>query len=183
MGRGIMKWSKWSGEQNMGLPQVRGRWKESAHWSYLISPTWLSTIIRWSCSTTVVTFRKGWRSSKRGLAWPWCTSIHYQAVYGGMKRWCSWWRTAALSIPAWGWSRRAIDVGVDELLANPPEFGAGLVQNAIDSHVKKAITGRSEKWEASANLFQYKDAGNNYAAVGSSPRFRVYGVDLGHRRG
>lgn len=117
MGRGIMKWSKWSGEQNMGLPQVRGRWKESAHWSYLISPTWLSTIIRWSCSTTVVTFRKGWRSSKRGLAWPWCTSIHYQAVYGGMKRWCSWWRTVALSIPAWGWSRRAIDVGVDELLA------------------------------------------------------------------
>lgn len=65
------------------------------------------------------------------------------------------------------------------LLAHPPEFGANLVQNAIDSHNAAAIARRSEEFEASPKLFQFKDAGMNCVAVGSSPRFRVYEVDFG----
>ncbi|XP_068646037.1 BAHD acyltransferase DCR-like [Aristolochia californica] len=65
------------------------------------------------------------------------------------------------------------------LLTHPPEFAAGMLQQVIASHDAKAITARSEEWEAAPKLFQYRDAGMNCVAVGSSPRFRVYDVDFG----
>lgn len=66
------------------------------------------------------------------------------------------------------------------LLANPPEFGAKLVQQAIVSHDAKAINKRNDEWESNPIIFQYKDAGVNCVAVGSSPRFNVYEVDFGY---
>nr|DAD47321.1 TPA_asm: hypothetical protein HUJ06_017258 [Nelumbo nucifera] len=65
------------------------------------------------------------------------------------------------------------------LLANPPEFGASMVQKVIQTHDAKAIEGRNKEWESAPKLFQYKDAGVNCVAVGSSPRFQVYDVDFG----
>ncbi|OMO89816.1 Transferase [Corchorus capsularis] len=65
------------------------------------------------------------------------------------------------------------------LLANPPEFGASLVQKAIEAHNAKAIDERNKEWEAAPKIFQFKDAGVNCVAVGSSPRFKVYDVDFG----
>ncbi|KAK1409131.1 hypothetical protein QVD17_35656 [Tagetes erecta] len=65
------------------------------------------------------------------------------------------------------------------LQANPPEFAASLIQKAIDSHDAKAIEGRNKEWESNPIIFQYKDAGVNCVAVGSSPRFKVYDVDFG----
>ncbi|XP_017259085.1 BAHD acyltransferase DCR [Daucus carota subsp. sativus] len=66
------------------------------------------------------------------------------------------------------------------LLANPPEFGAKLVQQAIVMHDAKAINKRNDEWESNPIIFQYKDAGVNCVAVGSSPRFNVYEVDFGY---
>ncbi|GAB4858298.1 hypothetical protein Ancab_009770 [Ancistrocladus abbreviatus] len=65
------------------------------------------------------------------------------------------------------------------LMANPPEFGAGMIQKAIEMHNATAINKRNEEWEANPIIFQYKDAGVNCVAVGSSPRFKVYDVDFG----
>ncbi|KAE9464864.1 hypothetical protein C3L33_03242, partial [Rhododendron williamsianum] len=63
--------------------------------------------------------------------------------------------------------------------AHPPEFGAGMIQQAIGAHDAKAIDARNAEWEASPKIFQWKDAGVNCVAVGSSPRFQVYDVDFG----
>ncbi|KDP22246.1 hypothetical protein JCGZ_26077 [Jatropha curcas] len=65
------------------------------------------------------------------------------------------------------------------LSMNPPEFGASVIQNAIEAHNAKAIDERNKEWESSPKIFQFKDAGVNCVAVGSSPRFRVYEVDFG----
>ncbi|KAI3793015.1 hypothetical protein L1987_35627 [Smallanthus sonchifolius] len=65
------------------------------------------------------------------------------------------------------------------LQANPPEFAAALIQKAIDTHDAKAIEARNKEWESNPIIFQYKDAGVNCVAVGSSPRFKVYDVDFG----
>ncbi|GMH29578.1 hypothetical protein Nepgr_031421 [Nepenthes gracilis] len=65
------------------------------------------------------------------------------------------------------------------LLANPPEFGAGMIQKTIEAHDAKAIERRNEDWEGNPIIFQYKDAGVNCVAVGSSPRFKVYDADFG----
>ncbi|GMH28118.1 hypothetical protein Nepgr_029961 [Nepenthes gracilis] len=65
------------------------------------------------------------------------------------------------------------------LLANQPEFGAGMIQKAIEAHDAKAIDKRNDDWERNPVIFQYKDAGVNCVAVGSSPRFKVYDVDFG----
>ncbi|XVE58496.1 hypothetical protein DITRI_Ditri04bG0174100 [Diplodiscus trichospermus] len=65
------------------------------------------------------------------------------------------------------------------LLANPPEFGASVIQKAIEAHNAKAIDERNKEWEAAPKIFQFKDAGVNCVAVGSSPRFKVYDVDFG----
>ncbi|KAL0299544.1 UNVERIFIED_CONTAM: BAHD acyltransferase DCR [Sesamum radiatum] len=65
------------------------------------------------------------------------------------------------------------------VLSNPIEFGAGLIRNAIESHNAEAINKRNEEWESNPIIFQYKDAGVNCVAVGSSPRFKVYEVDFG----
>lgn len=65
------------------------------------------------------------------------------------------------------------------LLGNPPEFGASLVQKTIEGHNAKAIEERNKEWEAAPKIFEYKDAGVNCVAVGSSPRFKVYDVDFG----
>ncbi|CAH9069878.1 unnamed protein product [Cuscuta europaea] len=65
------------------------------------------------------------------------------------------------------------------LLGSSPEFGAGLIQKAIESHDAKAINGRNEEWEKDPKIFEFKDAGMNCVAVGSSPRFKVYEVDFG----
>lgn len=65
------------------------------------------------------------------------------------------------------------------LLANPPEFGASTIQKAIEGHDAKAIEKRNSEWEQEPKIFQYKDAGVNCVAVGSSPRFKVYEVDFG----
>ncbi|GMP24545.1 hypothetical protein CsSME_00001772 [Camellia sinensis var. sinensis] len=65
------------------------------------------------------------------------------------------------------------------LVANPPEFGAGLIQKAIEMHDSKAIDARNSEWESNPRIFQYKDAGGNCVAVGSSPRFKVYEMDFG----
>nr|ABI48361.1 putative alcohol acyltransferase 2 [Lavandula angustifolia] len=69
--------------------------------------------------------------------------------------------------------------GAGLILANPVEFGAGLIRGAIESHNAEAINKRNEEWESKPVIFQYKDAGVNCVAVGSSPRFQVYGVDFG----
>nr|QKK36036.1 BAHD acyltransferase [Ocimum basilicum] len=69
--------------------------------------------------------------------------------------------------------------GAGLILGNPVEFGAGLIQSAIESHNAEAINKRNEEWESKPVIFQYKDAGVNCVAVGSSPRFQVYGVDFG----
>ncbi|GFZ06449.1 HXXXD-type acyl-transferase family protein [Actinidia rufa] len=58
------------------------------------------------------------------------------------------------------------------LAAHPPEFGAGIIQKAIEAHDAKAIDARNSEWEASPKIFQWKDAGVNCVAVGSSPRFK-----------
>ncbi|XP_055827451.1 BAHD acyltransferase DCR [Solanum dulcamara] len=65
------------------------------------------------------------------------------------------------------------------LLSNPIEFAAGMIQQAIAKHDAKAIEERNKEWESSPKIFQYKDAGVNCVAVGSSPRFKVYDVDFG----
>ncbi|KAK2983540.1 hypothetical protein RJ640_023074, partial [Escallonia rubra] len=65
------------------------------------------------------------------------------------------------------------------LLAHPPEFGAASIQGAIDAHDSKVINARNTEWESNPKIFQYKDAGVNCVAVGSSPRFKVYDVDFG----
>ncbi|XP_076920436.1 BAHD acyltransferase DCR-like [Bidens hawaiensis] len=65
------------------------------------------------------------------------------------------------------------------LQANPPEFAASLIQKAINTHDAKAIEARNKEWESNPIIFQYKDAGANCVAVGSSPRFKVYDVDFG----
>ncbi|XP_077223578.1 BAHD acyltransferase DCR-like [Tasmannia lanceolata] len=68
------------------------------------------------------------------------------------------------------------------LLAHPPEFGAGLLQQAIGAHDAKVIEARSKEWESAPKLFNYKDAGINTVTVGSSPKFPVYDVDFGWGR-
>lgn len=65
------------------------------------------------------------------------------------------------------------------LLANPPEFGASVIQKAIEAHDSKVIENRNKEWESAPKIFEFKDAGPNCVAVGSSPRFRVYDVDFG----
>lgn len=65
------------------------------------------------------------------------------------------------------------------ILANPSRFGADLIRSAIEAHDAAAIGKRNEEWEANPIIFQYKDAGVNCVAVGSSPRFKVYEVDFG----
>ncbi|KAJ8773186.1 hypothetical protein K2173_028363 [Erythroxylum novogranatense] len=45
------------------------------------------------------------------------------------------------------------------LLKHPPEFGASVIQKAIDMHNAKAIEERNKEWEAAPKIFQYKDAG------------------------
>ncbi|KAL1531403.1 BAHD acyltransferase DCR-like [Salvia divinorum] len=65
------------------------------------------------------------------------------------------------------------------ILSSPTEFGAGLIRGAIESHNAEAIAKRNEEWESKPVIFGYKDAGVNCVAVGSSPRFQVYGVDFG----
>ncbi|CAN4087715.1 unnamed protein product [Withania somnifera] len=65
------------------------------------------------------------------------------------------------------------------LLAHPIQFAAGMVQQAILKHDAKAIEERNKEWESNPKIFQYKDAGVNCVAVGSSPRFKVYDVDFG----
>lgn len=63
--------------------------------------------------------------------------------------------------------------------AHPPGFAAVMVQDAIGAHDAKAIEKRNAEWEASPKIFQWKDAGVNCVAMGSSPRFKVYEVDFG----
>ncbi|KAK4350870.1 hypothetical protein RND71_030183 [Anisodus tanguticus] len=65
------------------------------------------------------------------------------------------------------------------LLSHPIEFAAGMIQKAILKHDAKVIDERNKEWESSPKIFQYKDAGVNCVAVGSSPRFKVYDVDFG----
>lgn len=65
------------------------------------------------------------------------------------------------------------------ILANPVGFGSGLIKSAIEAHNAEAINKRNEEWESKPIIFQYKDAGVNCVAVGSSPRFKVYDVDFG----
>ncbi|KQJ94674.1 BAHD acyltransferase DCR [Brachypodium distachyon] len=68
------------------------------------------------------------------------------------------------------------------LLGSPPQLAAGMLQKAIDEHDAAAVTRRLEEYEAAPKLFHYSDAGPNCVAVGSSPRFKVYGVDFGFGR-
>ncbi|KAJ9164208.1 hypothetical protein P3X46_023810 [Hevea brasiliensis] len=65
------------------------------------------------------------------------------------------------------------------LTMNPPDFGASVIQKAIEAHNAKAIDERNKEWESAPKIFQFKDAGVNCVAVGSSPRFQVYEVDFG----
>lgn len=65
------------------------------------------------------------------------------------------------------------------LAAHPPQFGASLIQKAIEAHNAKAIDERNKEWESTPKIFQFKDAGVNCVAVGSSPRFKVYDIDFG----
>ncbi|KAL1555107.1 BAHD acyltransferase DCR-like [Salvia divinorum] len=69
--------------------------------------------------------------------------------------------------------------GAGLILSGPTEFGAGLIRGAIESHDAEAIKKRNEEWESKPVIFEYKDAGVNCVAVGSSPRFQVYEVDFG----
>ncbi|XP_074319683.1 BAHD acyltransferase DCR-like [Silene latifolia] len=62
---------------------------------------------------------------------------------------------------------------------NPPEFSASMIQAAIKAHDAAAIEKRNKEFEGNPFIFQYKDAGMNCVAVGSSPRFKVYDVDFG----
>ncbi|KAK4492753.1 hypothetical protein RD792_000072, partial [Penstemon davidsonii] len=72
--------------------------------------------------------------------------------------------------------------GAGLILTNPVEFGADLIRTAIESHNAEAINKRNDEWEKNPIIFQYKDAGVNCVAVGSSPRFKVYDVDFGWGR-
>lgn len=54
-----------------------------------------------------------------------------------------------------------------------------MIQKVIEAHNSKAIDERNKEWESSPKIFEFKDAGVNCVAVGSSPRFRVYEVDFG----
>ncbi|KAJ4838558.1 hypothetical protein Tsubulata_024642 [Turnera subulata] len=65
------------------------------------------------------------------------------------------------------------------LSQKPPQFGASLIQKAIEAHDAKAIEERNKQFESAPKIFQFKDAGVNCVAVGSSPRFPVYEVDFG----
>lgn len=65
------------------------------------------------------------------------------------------------------------------LSAHPLQFGASLIQKAIEAHGAKAIDGRNKEWESAPKIFEFKDAGVNCVAVGSSPRFKVYDIDFG----
>lgn len=65
------------------------------------------------------------------------------------------------------------------LAAHPPQFGASLIQKVIEGHDAKAIDERNKEWESAPKIFQFKDAGINCVAVGSSPRFKVYDIDFG----
>ncbi|CAG7895952.1 hypothetical protein BRARA_B03703 [Brassica rapa] len=65
------------------------------------------------------------------------------------------------------------------LAAHGPEFGAAVVQKAIVAHDARVVDARNEEWEKAPKIFQFKDAGVNCVAVGSSPRFKVYEVDFG----
>ncbi|KAJ6676083.1 BAHD ACYLTRANSFERASE DCR-RELATED [Salix viminalis] len=65
------------------------------------------------------------------------------------------------------------------LSMNPPEFGASMIQKAIETHDAKVIEERNKQFESAPKIFQFKDAGVNCVAVGSSPRFPVYEVDFG----
>ncbi|KAH9603510.1 hypothetical protein KSS87_010026 [Heliosperma pusillum] len=65
------------------------------------------------------------------------------------------------------------------LLGNQPEFAADMIQAAIGAHDAAAIENRNKEFEANPFIFQFKDAGMNCVAVGSSPRFKVYDVDFG----
>ncbi|KAJ9679487.1 hypothetical protein PVL29_021420 [Vitis rotundifolia] len=65
------------------------------------------------------------------------------------------------------------------LYANPPEYAAAMIQKAIVTHDAKVINKRNDDWESNPIIFQFKDAGVNCVAVGSSPRFKVYDVDFG----
>lgn len=65
------------------------------------------------------------------------------------------------------------------LSGNPPQYGASMIQKAIEMHTAKAIDERNKEWESAPKIFQFKDAGVNCVAVGSSPRFKVYEVDFG----
>lgn len=68
------------------------------------------------------------------------------------------------------------------LVSHPLGFGADLIQKAIEKHDAKAIEERNTEWESNPKIFQYKDAGVNCVAVGSSPRFMVYDIDFGFGR-
>ncbi|KZV23149.1 hypothetical protein F511_29014 [Dorcoceras hygrometricum] len=68
------------------------------------------------------------------------------------------------------------------ILSSPVEFGADLIRSAIESHDAKAIDARNSDWESNPIIFQFKDAGVNCVIVGSSPRFKVYGMDFGWGR-
>ncbi|KAK7283631.1 hypothetical protein RIF29_13272 [Crotalaria pallida] len=65
------------------------------------------------------------------------------------------------------------------LLVHPPQLGASLIQKAIEAHDAKAIDERNKEWESAPKIFEFKDAGVNCVAVGSSPRFKVYDIDFG----
>ncbi|XP_047322115.1 BAHD acyltransferase DCR-like [Impatiens glandulifera] len=65
------------------------------------------------------------------------------------------------------------------LLAHPKDFGASMIQKAIYAHDSKAIQERNTEFENNPKIFQFKDAGMNVVAIGSSPRFKVYEVDFG----
>ncbi|KAL4191464.1 hypothetical protein AMTRI_Chr07g30050 [Amborella trichopoda] len=67
----------------------------------------------------------------------------------------------------------------DALLEGPVQLGAETLQRLIDSHTSKAISQKCEEWEKEPKLYNFRDAGMNCVAVGSSPRFRVYEVDFG----
>ncbi|KAL2334748.1 hypothetical protein Fmac_015961 [Flemingia macrophylla] len=65
------------------------------------------------------------------------------------------------------------------LSAHPPQFAASMVQKAIEAHNAKVIDERNKEWERAPKIFEFKDAGVNCVAVGSSPRFKVYDIDFG----
>uniref|UniRef100_A0A0E0KUK0 Uncharacterized protein n=1 Tax=Oryza punctata TaxID=4537 RepID=A0A0E0KUK0_ORYPU len=80
---------------------------------------------------------------------------------------------------------QAVFIGVPAgmLLGGPPEFAARVLRpSSIDEHDAGAITRRLKEYKVAPKLFHYSDAGPNYIAVGSSPRFRVVDVDFGFGR-